>query len=198
MTRNGSSPAMSTALADDGTRLFFWDGGTRLELLPMPLDRRGRRWVEVYQGETLLTSGRVNFGELHDRQQLALHCAPDGEEAVKAWLGRFVEVATALKHSPAQADLRTLDVRQLSQVAPERVEWLWKPLLPLGRPVSLEGNPGVGKSNMVLKIAAHLTTGMPFPTLLQGMPPRKRFPHRRCVCSPPKMTRAIPFAPASR
>jgi hypothetical protein len=175
MTRNGSSPAVSTALADDGTRLFFWDGGSRVELPPVPLDRRGRWQVQVYQGETLLTRGRVHFDDLHDRQQLALHCAPDGDEAVKAWLTRFVEVATVVQDPSAQADARTLDVRQLAHVSPERVEWLWKPLLPVGRPVSLEGNPGVGKSNVVLKIAAHLTTGRAFPTVLEATAPQRAF-----------------------
>ena len=62
-------------------------------------------------------------------------------------------------------------VTALSTVQPERVQWLWKPYLPLGRPVALEGDPGVGKSSLVAKIAAHLTSGQAFPNVLRGQAP---------------------------
>ena len=54
---------------------------------------------------------------------------------------------------------KTLRVTQLSTVKPERVDFLWKPYLPKGRPVAVEGEPGVGKSSLMAKIIAHLTTG---------------------------------------
>lgn len=176
MSRNGSkAPTVSHALADDGTRLFFWDGDYRVELPPCAPDRQGRRLAQVFHGDTLLTTGKVHMDDLRDRQQLALHAAPSAEDDQKAWLARFVEVAHALQEDDAAPEVRTLDVRQLSQVAPERVEWLWKPLLPVGRPVSLEGNPGIGKSNVVVKIAAHLTTGRAFPTVVEATAPQRAF-----------------------
>ena len=61
-----------------------------------------------------------------------------------------------------------LKVRQLSTVTPERVEFLWKPFLPQGRPVAIEGDPGIGKSSLVAKIVTHVTTGKAFPTVLEG------------------------------
>lgn len=176
MTRNGSKASQVSHAVDlDGTRLFFWDDGPRVELPAVPPDRDGHL-VRVFTREALLTTGRINFDQLRDRQQLALHSAPESETDQQAWLTRFVEVAAALQEYGAAVDVRQPEVRKLSDVAAERVEWLWKPLLPVGRPVSLEGNPGIGKSNVVLKIAAHLTTGRAFPTVLEAMPPQPAFP----------------------
>ncbi len=91
MTRNGSKAAqVSHALDDEGTLLFFWDGGHRVELPPLARDRQGRRLVQVWTGETLLTTGKVDLDDLRDRHQLALHSAPEAEDDQKAWLGRFV------------------------------------------------------------------------------------------------------------
>lgn len=89
----------------------------------------------------------------------------------------FAEKVKENGHTPQ----KTLRVTQLSTVAPERVEWLWKPYIPLGRPVALEGDPGVGKSTLVAKIIAHLTTGTAFPNVLDGTPPPQDFAPRT-VC----------------
>ena len=67
---------------------------------------------------------------------------------------------------------RQLRVTVLATVRPERVHWLWKPYLPLGRPVALEGDAGLGKSALVAKIFAHLTSGQAFPNLLDGQTPQ--------------------------
>lgn len=174
MTHHGSSTKVSHALANDGTQCFFWDGGYRVELPPVAQDRQGHL-VRVFLRDDLLTTGRIHVDQLRDRQQLALHAAPTSETDQQAWLTRFVEVASALQEYGAAHDVRQPEVDKLSDVDAERVEWLWKPLLPVGRPVSLEGNPGIGKSNVVLKIAAHLTTGRPFPTVLEGMAPQRPF-----------------------
>lgn len=176
MTRNGAkTSSVSHARTEDGVLVFWWDGGHRVELPPLAANRQGQYLVEVWTGETLLTTGRVNWEHLRDRQQLALHAAPDSEEQQKAWLRRCVEIAAAVQADGVVPDLRQLEVRQLADVAVERLEWLWKPLLPVGRPVSLEGNPGVGKSNVVLKIAAHLTTGRAFPTVGEATAPQRPF-----------------------
>ena len=61
------------------------------------------------------------------------------------------------------------------------MEFLWKPFVLSGRPVAIEGDPGIGKSALVMKIAAHLTSGTAFPTMLDGAPPQRDFPPRS-VC----------------
>lgn len=54
-------------------------------------------------------------------------------------------------------------VVRLSDVEPERVSWLWPGYLPLGKVVVLDGDPGVGKSTVMLDLAARITTGSPMP-----------------------------------
>jgi hypothetical protein len=76
-------------------------------------------------------------------------------------------VAKALEGQEHQAgSSRSLgegDVVCLDTVQPEQVSWLWKPYLPLGKLVSLEGDLGTGKSTLAARLAAHVTTGRPFP-----------------------------------
>jgi hypothetical protein len=51
----------------------------------------------------------------------------------------------------------------VSEVETERVTWLWRGWLALGKLSVLDGDPGLGKSAVVLDIAARLSTGRPFP-----------------------------------
>lgn len=54
-------------------------------------------------------------------------------------------------------------VVRLSDVEPEHVTWLWPGYLPLGKLVTIDGDPGVGKSTVTLDIAARISTGSPMP-----------------------------------
>lgn len=56
-----------------------------------------------------------------------------------------------------------LALTRLSDVTPERVEWLWPKRLPLGKLATLDGDPGLGKSTLALAIAATVTTGSAWP-----------------------------------
>jgi hypothetical protein len=51
----------------------------------------------------------------------------------------------------------------LSEVETERVAWLWRGWLALGKLSVLDGDPGLGKSAVVLDIAARVSTEKPFP-----------------------------------
>jgi len=51
-----------------------------------------------------------------------------------------------------------------STINPVPVDWLWRPWLPRGKLVILDGNPGCGKSTVALDIAARVTTGAAMPT----------------------------------
>jgi hypothetical protein len=51
----------------------------------------------------------------------------------------------------------------LSEVEPERVEWLWPGRLPLGKLAVLDGDPGLGKSAVTLDLAARVSAGMELP-----------------------------------
>lgn len=56
-----------------------------------------------------------------------------------------------------------LELTCLSDVKPERLRWLWPGRLPIGKIVTLDGDPGLGKSTLALDIAATITTGGPWP-----------------------------------
>src|SRR5215207_2196982 len=51
----------------------------------------------------------------------------------------------------------------LSEVEPERVEWLWPGRLPLGKLAVLDGDPGLGKSAVTIDIAARVSAGLELP-----------------------------------
>lgn len=51
----------------------------------------------------------------------------------------------------------------LADVTPEKVSWLWPGRLPLGKLITLDGDPGVGKSTLALTWAAIVTTGGVWP-----------------------------------
>ena len=52
---------------------------------------------------------------------------------------------------------------RLSDVKPEHVQWLWPGRIPVGKLVTLDGDPGLGKSTLALALAATITTGGVWP-----------------------------------
>ena len=55
-----------------------------------------------------------------------------------------------------------LMTRRLSDVPPEKVKWLWKNRLVHGKLNIVHGDPGTGKTWLVLDILSHVTTGRSF------------------------------------
>lgn len=51
----------------------------------------------------------------------------------------------------------------MSTVKAQRVRWLWYGRIPLGKITVLDGDPGLGKSQLALDIAARLSSGRPMP-----------------------------------
>ena len=56
-----------------------------------------------------------------------------------------------------------LEVVKASEVVPKEVKWLWYPYIPFGKVTIVQGNPGDGKSKLMLKIASILSNGEPLP-----------------------------------
>ena len=56
-----------------------------------------------------------------------------------------------------------LEVIRASEVTPTEVKWLWYPYIPFGKVTILQGDPGDGKSKLMLSIAALLSKGKPLP-----------------------------------
>lgn len=56
-----------------------------------------------------------------------------------------------------------LKLIHMEDVVSKEVEWLWYPYIPYGKITIIEGDPGEGKTTLVLKLAAALSRGLPFP-----------------------------------
>ena len=56
-----------------------------------------------------------------------------------------------------------LEVIRASEVTPKEVKWLWYPYIPFGKVTLLQGDPGDGKSKLLLALSALLSRGEPLP-----------------------------------
>lgn len=54
-------------------------------------------------------------------------------------------------------------ITEMHLVKPETIEWLWPGRIPFGMLTVLDGNPGVGKSTIMLDLAARLSRGRQLP-----------------------------------
>jgi hypothetical protein len=52
---------------------------------------------------------------------------------------------------------------RVADVQPNKVRWLWRQRIPLGKLTELSGDPDVGKSTLVCDVVARLTTGAAMP-----------------------------------
>ena len=51
----------------------------------------------------------------------------------------------------------------MQEIQSEEVQWLWEPYIPLGKITMIQGDPGDGKTTMILAIASAITTGTSLP-----------------------------------
>ena len=52
-----------------------------------------------------------------------------------------------------------MPIRYFSEVTARKVDWLWYPFIPYGKLTIIQGDPGDGKTTLVLNIAARLSKG---------------------------------------
>lgn len=64
-----------------------------------------------------------------------------------------------------------LQLIRMSDVKLQSVDWLWYPYIPFGKITIIQGDPGEGKTTLVLRLAAVCSTG----TALPGMDKREPF-----------------------
>ena len=167
-------------VAGDVTTLIVPTDDYALDFEQVSLSQYGGLYATVTarHGETGLHT--VRFDLLNQREQELFHqrCVSvnsntvDWQSRLQSGIPGLRELAGRQHGQTASGTARQLRVTSLATVMPERVHWLWKPYLPLGRPVALEGDPGVGKSALIAKITAHLTSGQPFPNVLNGQVPQ--------------------------
>ena len=92
-------------------------------------------------------------------------------------------VMSALKYTPGTSsytkEKNTFPaiVKCLADITPIKTEWLWYPYIPMGKITLIQGDPGMGKTMMVLKIAATISKGGEFFTDDDlFIPPRDKTP----------------------
>lgn len=56
-----------------------------------------------------------------------------------------------------------LELVKASDITPKKVEWLWHPYIPFGKVTLLQGDPGDGKSQLMLAVSALVSKGKPLP-----------------------------------
>ena len=69
------------------------------------------------------------------------------------------------QEAPVSREVTTaaLVSRCAADIAPEKIEWLWSGRLALGKHICIAGEPGTGKSQLLIAIVATLTTGGNWP-----------------------------------
>ena len=63
-------------------------------------------------------------------------------------------------NTPQPNTLRLINMRE---VEVQQIKWLWYPYIPFGKITVIQGDPGDGKTTVVLAIASAVTTGTPLP-----------------------------------
>lgn len=58
---------------------------------------------------------------------------------------------------------KALNLKKMSEVELQEIEWLWKPYIPFGKMVIIQGDPGEGKTTFALRLAAACSSGVGLP-----------------------------------
>ncbi|MBX3437233.1 MAG: bifunctional DNA primase/polymerase [Planctomycetaceae bacterium] len=113
----------------------------------------------------------AEHGATTDLPQLALdwsrRCRPPMPDAQ---VTKSVEALIRKDQASAKADPKAPPapgtgwrLTKYSEVEPIPIQWLWKGRLPRGKLVILSGDPGLGKTTVLIDISARVSTGTPFP-----------------------------------
>ena len=57
-----------------------------------------------------------------------------------------------------------LEIVRLSEIQSKEVKWLWYPYIPSGKLTIIQGDPGCGKTMLILYLASLLSSGYPLPS----------------------------------
>ncbi len=101
-----------------------------------------------------VTSGKSNENDSTGKvapSKSKRRCPPEGSD-------EFLQVSPGASSEKAGHKLT-----YLFTVLAEKVEWLWKDRVPLGKIVIEDGDPGLGKSTLAAYIASCVSTGAAFP-----------------------------------
>jgi hypothetical protein len=141
-----AQPSTTEAIIPEGER------NSTLASLAGTFRRRGLSEREIYIALAAINQNR---------------CSPplpdaDLREIAKS-IKRYAPTATPSQSKEPIKYKDTPILRDLIDIQPEAVKWLWKPYIPYGKFSLLEGDPGIGKSWVALAIATALSLGCGLP-----------------------------------
>ncbi len=145
-------------------------GGAGAKWLPQYSESiRGADVVIVPDNDRPGGNYRDKIGEALQGTALSVRVltVPEPHKDVSDWIKAGAEAAdiqaaidTAPEWKPPAATDKAGPVLvNLADVEAKAVSFLWEPYIPRGKITIVEGNPGMGKTSLVLKLAAHLTRG---------------------------------------
>ena len=100
----------------------------------------------------------VGFGTLVHHARLAGYTG-----LIPGEVGKFDKLDFPTGQPPAAIRARGLVTQLASNIEPEPVDWLVEGAIPLGMMVVIGGQPGMGKSQIAISLAAAITTGTGLP-----------------------------------
>ncbi len=102
------------------------------------------------------------FKEFEKQRNFFLKGMSTDLEKVRCIFSRLDELGNAKESEEAS-------IVSLKDIDPEKVEWLWSNRIPLGKLTLIVGDPGDGKSYLILFIASRISTGIPWPDGLESI-----------------------------
>jgi len=82
-----------------------------------------------------------------------------------------INVSQAIQSFNEQNTQSELRLINMGDVEVEQINWLWYPYIPYGKITVIQGDPGNGKTSMILAIAAAVTKGEPLPESITAAAP---------------------------
>lgn len=99
--------------------------------------------------------------------QINQRCVPPLEHSdlqrIAKSVARYQPKPTTISTPP------TVETTKMSAVTPAQIQWLWTGWIPRGKLVVLDGDPDLGKSTMLLDLAARISTTGTMPDGSQGL-----------------------------
>jgi putative DNA primase/helicase len=148
----------------DGERRvrLFATGGARL------CDRShalGAGLEVVGTGDFVVAPSRIDDPEAERRFVTGRALGEIDVAPAPPWLVQLINMdagdgSVATKSPPVEP---SIIMTRVSDITPEKIEWLWPGIIASGRVTGIVGLPGIGKSQLVLDVAARVSTGRDWP-----------------------------------